>query len=92
MKMGKYCGNGKVKDINPLEAHEVDQLLENAQALPIEIRILILVGVRTGLRIGELLALEWSDIDWDERTLEVSKSWDYHRKKINSTKTGRVAP
>jgi integrase len=88
MKMGKYCGNGRVKNINPLEAHEVGQLLENAQALPIEIRTLILVGVRTGLRIGELLALEWSDVDFDARTLEVSKSWDYHRKKMNPTKTG----
>jgi integrase len=88
MKMGRYCGNGRVKKINPLEAHEVGQLLENAQTLPIEIRTMILVGVRTGLRIGELLALDWSDVDLEERTLEVSKSWDYHRKKMSKTKTG----
>jgi len=86
--MGKYCGNGTIKKVNPLEAHEVEQLLEKAQALPIEVRTLILVGVRTGLRIGELLALEWSDVNLDTRTLEVTKSYDYHNKVVKSTKTG----
>lgn len=86
--MGKYCGNGKVREINPLDAQGVSELLKNAQALPLEIRTLILVAVRSGLRIGELLALEWSDVDFEGRTVEVSKSFDYHNLKVKSTKTG----
>jgi integrase len=85
--MGKYCGNGTVKDINPLQAHEVAQLLENSKAAPMVFRTLITVGVRTGLRIGELLALEWSDVDLDRRILQVSKAYDYQNKKVKTTKT-----
>lgn len=86
-KTGKYCGNGTNKKVNPLEAHEVAQLLENAQTLPMDLRTLILVGVRTGMRIGELLALEWSDINLDTHTLEVTKTYDYHNNIIKPPKT-----
>ena len=85
--MGKYCGNG-TSDINPLEAHKVAQLLENAKSAPIAFRCLITVAVRTGLRIGELMDLEWSDVDFEERTLKVNKSYDYKHKKLKTTKTG----
>lgn len=34
----------------------------------------IILSLYTGLRIGELLALEWSDIDFDSCTLTVSKN------------------
>lgn len=34
----------------------------------------IVICLYTGLRIGELLALEWSDIDFQSRTLTVSKT------------------
>jgi integrase len=88
IRMGKHCGNGTVKEPNPLEPHEVVQLLENAKTLEVEVRILILVAVRTGLRIGEMLALEWTDIDLDGRTVEITKSFDYHNQKVKSTKTG----
>lgn len=33
-----------------------------------------MIALYTGLRRGELLALEWSDIDLDNKTLNVSKS------------------
>jgi integrase len=85
--MGKYCGNGTVKDVNPLEAHEVEQMLENSKAAPVVFRTLIILGVRTGLRIGELLALEWTDVDLDGRTLQVNKAYDYQNKKVKTTKT-----
>ena len=34
----------------------------------------ILLCLYTGLRIGELLALEWSDIDFDEKEISISKT------------------
>lgn len=34
----------------------------------------ILLSLYTGLRIGELLALEWTDIDFDKRELSISKT------------------
>jgi integrase len=35
---------------------------------------LIVMAASTGMRRGELLALEWTDINWDRREVEVSKS------------------
>ena len=88
--MSKYTKskNGRTRDANPLNAEEVVQLLEKAQTLPIVLRTFILVAVRTGLRLGELLALEWTDVDFDKSTLEVNKGFDYHYKQIINTKTG----
>jgi integrase len=85
--MGKYCGNGVRKDVNPLQADEVAQLLENANSAPIVFPTLITVSVRTGLRIGELMALEWSDVDLDARTLQAGKVYDYSHNKLKTTKT-----
>jgi len=35
---------------------------------------LYLLALMTGMRRGELLALEWQDIDWDRRTVSVQRS------------------
>jgi integrase len=35
---------------------------------------IIVLGMATGMKRGEMLALEWTDLDWDRATLEVSKS------------------
>jgi integrase len=45
----------------------------------------------TGMRRGEICALEWTDLDWDRATLEVSKSLEetkQHGLRIKSTKSG----
>lgn len=39
-----------------------------------EFELLFLLDLSTGLREGELLALEWNDIDFDNQTLKVEKS------------------
>ena len=33
------------------------------------------LALSTGMRRGELLALNWSDIDFDNATLDINKSW-----------------
>lgn len=53
----------------------------------------ILLSFYTGLRIGELLALEWSDVDFARGTLTVKKScrdrWENgnYRKEVDTPKT-----
>ena len=42
---------------------------------------------KSGLRIGEALALEWVDIDFDGRFIHVSKTAD--RGRIGSPKNGK---
>lgn len=40
-------------------------------------RYMILVGIYTGARIGEISALTWKDINFTDRTISINKSWDY---------------
>jgi integrase len=48
----------------------------------------VLLGGEAGLRCGELMALEWSDVDLAKRQLRVERSqWKEH---ITATKGGRV--
>ena len=36
---------------------------------------MILTAIYTGMRLGEITALEWSDIDFDKQTISITKSW-----------------
>jgi len=48
-------------------------------------RTLVLLDVPTGMRVGELLALQWKDIDFQKKQLEIRKSiWNQH---VGPTKT-----
>jgi integrase len=46
---------------------------------------LFLCGFRTGMRLGEMLALRWEDIDWQLGVIKVYRG--YRRAKIGKTKT-----
>ncbi|UCG12017.1 MAG: site-specific integrase, partial [Deltaproteobacteria bacterium] len=89
-RMGRYTGSGAVKEIDPLTPEEVSTLLEKAsERLSDTLYTLFLVAVRTGMRIGEILALEWSDIDFEGRIAEITKSWDYTRRTLGPPKNGK---
>lgn len=47
--------------------------------LPEQFRVFINLALFSGLRKGELLALEWSDIDFDNDVITVSKSVGYSK-------------
>lgn len=47
---------------------------ERTKEIPEQIRVLFNLAIYGGLRKGELLALEWSDIDFDNDTVTVSKA------------------
>lgn len=48
-------------------------------------RTMALVGILTGLRVGEILGLRWSDVDFDSAELSVSQR--YYRGEMDSPKT-----
>ena len=50
---------------------------ERFTLLPEQIRVLFLLAVYSGLRKGELLALEWNDIDFEASKVTVSKACSY---------------
>lgn len=40
-------------------------------------RYMIIVGANTGMRFSELLGLTWNDIDFDNKTITINKTWQY---------------
>jgi integrase len=89
-RVGKYNKGRRKGEISPLTADEVTAMLENAhKALSFTMYTLFMLSVMSGLRIGEILALEWNDFDFDERTVDVTKNWDYIRHKMGPPKNNK---
>jgi len=66
---------------------EFERLVKAAQSEPLAL-LLVLLGGEAGLRCGEMMALEWSDVDLDKRQMTVARSeWKGH---VTATKGGRL--
>jgi len=65
-----------------------EQLLDAAKALDPTTHLAVLLGGDAGLRCGELMALEWRDVDLANRRLCVARSeW---KGQVTATKGGRI--
>ncbi|SLM49226.1 putative Phage integrase [Nitrospira japonica] len=75
-KLGKLLKHtkGSAKDIHPLTRQETATLLDTAKAKTPLISPLLFCAVRTGLRRGELIGLQWGDIDLAGRSLLVRRA------------------
>ena len=53
-------------------------------------KAITLVGINTGMRIGEILGLKWTDIDFDHKyiTVQQSKSGEYRKVRMNQVVIG----
>jgi len=73
-------------EIDPLTESESQLFLEQAQTYMYgEYYPSILCALRTGMRIGEIQALKWEDIDFDNRQVEVKRS--YRNGRMTGTKS-----
>lgn len=57
-----------------LDEHQTAELLELLQAEELQNRVMITLLLFTGLRRGELLGLEWNDIDFANNLLHIKRS------------------
>ena len=72
-------------EIDPLTESESQLFLEQVQTfMNGEYYPPVLCALRTGMRIGEIEALKWKDIDFDNRQIEVKRS--YRKGRITDTK------
>ena len=71
-----------------LTTAEVDIFLREASRAYHRFYPVWAMALMTGMRSGELFALKWTDIDFDGRTISVSKSWN-SKIGITPTKTRR---
>ena len=64
--------------VDYLTVEEIKRLVEtikNSLNPKHPIPYMILTAIYTGMRLGEITALEWSDIDFDKQTISITKSW-----------------
>jgi integrase len=67
---------------------DFEKLVEAANGDGATAHLIVLLGGEAGLRCGEIMALEWRDIDFNNRQLSVARSeWKGH---ITTPKGGRV--
>jgi integrase len=61
-------------EIKPLDARQAKKLLDTAKDTQPGFYVLYVLAVTTGMRNGEILGLQWRDIDLDAGTLQVRRT------------------
>jgi integrase len=76
LRLGKYLRRGDEAEtrVQPLSAAEAAHLVAVAEREFPRWHAWTLCALRTGLRLGELLALQWGDIDWNGRFVTVRRN------------------
>jgi len=81
----------KIMDSSPpliLTRSEIERLLGAAKEVDHPWYPIWFMALHTGMRSGELFALEWSDVDLEGRIIMVSKSYNNRMDLVKSTKAG----
>ncbi len=88
MKLGKFYRLAKkVKEkIDPFTIEDLHQIEEKCRERFPEFYPFILCLARTGMRIGEVTALQWIDIDFAKNYIIVRRNIPHHRQ-VETTKT-----
>lgn len=95
-RLGIRRGNGR-KHIHPMTEAEVKLLADCAYEKwpdwPV-MGSMILFSAYSGLRLGECLALRWTDLDWEKGTILVERQWVQKTRSYGPTKSGhpRLVP
>ncbi len=86
----KRLGFQRKKDRKPITVFtpdEVESILQKSLEYRPQWHPLFLIAFRSGLRLGEALALEWTDINWREGYILVQRS--FRNGRTTPTKNGR---
>ena len=76
LRLGQHLrrGDEPEPEPDPFTRQEAEHLVAVAAECFPEWHPWVLAGLRTGLRAGELLGLQWGDVDWRGRYLQISRS------------------
>lgn len=85
---GISLGREEEKKPEILNIQEIKRLLSESRALKHPWYPVWAMAVLTGCRNGELNALLWTDVDWENREINLTKSYNTATKKVKSTKAG----
>ena len=69
------------KESSYLEDTDIIKLLEYLKKEKLQYRVIITTLIYTGMRRGEILGLKWSDVDFDDKTINIQREILYLPKK-----------
>lgn len=84
---GSRSRGKKVQYLNLDEIKRLKAQLVKARRPPYTAIYMILAALFTGARLGELSALQWSDINFKAGEISITKSWNEIRKQMSKPKT-----
>jgi len=76
----KYNANGEIsrtKEKKILTIEETKKLLKVLETAPLKYKLFFNLAIYTGMRRGELLGLEWKDINFDTGAVSISRTSNY---------------
>ncbi|RDG21440.1 site-specific integrase [Limosilactobacillus fermentum] len=76
-----------VEYLNMEEIERLTTLVEKRLSPGFPVRYMILTAIYTGMRLSEIAALTWDDLNLPFKTIEISKSWDFKGRTFKDTKT-----
>jgi integrase len=74
--------------VRPFTPDEVDLFLSTCLKYESKWYPFFLCAFRTGMRLGELLGLQWGDLDWNSNFIQVERSFRHGR--VTKTKTSKA--
>lgn len=72
-----YCPRVERKEKEFLNNAEISTMFELMEGEPLKYQAAVYIAVLGGLRLGEVIALKWSDIDFDTARLSITKAAQY---------------
>lgn len=75
------------ENVDPFSGKELRAILETAQRRGPDFAAFLRLWAQTGLRAGEVCALQWQDVDLQQGTVLVRRTWT--RRRLGPTKTGK---
>lgn len=66
---------------------DLDNIFSKIKKVKFEEKFIFYLGLQTGMRVGEILALNWNDIDFKENTIEITKNYLKNVKILDIPKT-----
>ncbi len=90
--LGKLYSHAPTRheNIEPLNKEEVPLFLKATRTYSPEHYVLFLAALHTGLRQGELMGMQWPDIDWNGKFILVKRGIDRVHRIIVPTKNRKI--
>jgi integrase len=80
--------NRNREPVKPMKPDEVSLFLQTSLKFTKKWYPFFLCAFRTGMRLGELLGLQWGDVDWNSRVIHVQRS--FRNGRITKPKNGKT--